>query len=295
MDDTLPRKVQLASVAAVPSAVVENLAFAEGARWREGALWWSDMHGGRVCRLKGDEIQTICEVPGRPSGLGWLPDGRMLVVSMIDKRVIRLERDGSLALHADLSALAPRRCNDMVVDGRGGAYVGNFGFELDGAESPAPTVLLRIDPDGSTRVAADELWFPNGMVLLDGGRTLVVAETWAARLTAFDVGPHGELSGRRVWAALDRRVYPDGICLDAEGAIWVASPSSSECLRVRAGGDVAERVDTGRGAFACALGGRDGRILYVCTAESHDPERQRRERNGRIEALRVEVPAPDTA
>ena len=271
--------------------VAEGIAFAEGPRWHDGALWWSDMHGHRVSRLRGDgAVELVCEVPTRPSGLGWLSNGRMLVVSMTDRRVLRLESDGRLDTHADLSALAPRRCNDMVVDVGGGAYVGNFGFELDDVEPPCPTVLIRVEADGAARVVADGLWFPNGMVLTDGGRTLVVAETWAARLTAFDVGADGSLSGRRVWAALDRRIYPDGICLDAEGAIWVASPSTGETLRVCEGGEVTDRVDTGRSSFACALGGVDGRTLYVCTADSHDPERQRRERNGRIEAFAVAVP-----
>ena len=270
--------------------VAENIAFGEGPRWHDGALWWSDMHGHQVSRLAADgAVETVCEVPTRPSGLGWLPDGRMLVVSMTDKRVLRLEPDGRLVTHADLSALAPRRCNDMVVDAGGSAWVGNFGFELDDVEPPCPTVLIRVEADGAARVVADELWFPNGMVLTDGGRTLVVAETWAARLTAFDIASDGSLSGRRTWAKLDRRVYPDGICLDADGAIWVASPSTRETLRVLEGGDVTDRIDTGRGSFACALGGEAGRTLYICTADSHDPERQRRERNGRIEAFEVAV------
>ncbi len=270
--------------------VAANLAFAEGPRWRNGMLWWSDMHGHQVSRLAEGVTSSVCDVPTRPSGLGWLPDGRMLVVSMTDRRLLRLEPDGSLTLHADLSSLAPRRCNDMVVDGQGRAYVGNFGFELDDAEPPRPTVLIRVDPDGSARVVAEDLWFPNGMVLADERRTLIVAETYGARLTAFDVAENGDLSRRRVWAALDRRVYPDGICLDAEGAVWVASPSTSECLRVREGGEVGERIATGRSAFACTLGGADETTLYVCTADSHNPQRQRSERNGRIEAFAVAVP-----
>ncbi len=267
--------------------VADRLAFAEGPRWHDRALWWSDMHGHRVCRLASDVVETVCEVPGRPSGLGWLPDGRMLVVSMTDKRVLRLEPDGTLSLHADLSALAPRRCNDMVVDAQGGAYVGNFGFDLDSAEPPVPTVLIRVELDGAARVVADRLWFPNGMLLLNDGRTLVVAETWAARLTVFDISPDGGLSHRRVWAALDPSVYPDGICSDPEGAIWVASPSTSECLRVCEGGEVTNRLAPGRRTFACALGGADGRTLYLCVADSHDPGRQQRERNGAIEAWPV--------
>lgn len=265
--------------------VAEHLAFPEGPRWHDGALWWSDMHGHRVCRLVGGAVETVCAVPTRPSGLGWLPDGRLLVVSMVDKRVLRLELDGSLVTHADLSALAPRRCNDMVVDDRGGAYVGNFGFEIgtDGVtEEPRGTVLIRVEPDGAARVVADDLWFPNGMVLVDGGRTLVVAETWRARLTAFDVAADGGLSYRRVWAALDHSVYPDGICLDPAGAIWVASPSTRECLRVASGGDITARVAPGRSVFACAT---YETTLYLCTADSHDPDRQRRELNGRIEAV----------
>ena len=271
--------------------VASGLGFGEGPRWHEGQLWWSDMHGHQVSRLgPGGEVEAVCDVPTRPSGLGWLPDGRMLVVSMTDKRVLRLEPDGTLAVHADLAALAPRRCNDMVVDSAGGAYVGNFGFELDSEEQPCPTVLVRVDPDGSARIVADELWFPNGMVLLAGGRTLVVAETWAARLTAFDVTSEGDLANRRVWAAFERTVYPDGICLDDEGAIWVASPSTRECLRVREGGQVLDRIGRDRPVFACALGGEQRRTLFLCTADSHDPERQRRERNGCIEAFTVKVP-----
>ncbi len=271
--------------------VADGLGFGEGPRWHGGQLWWSDMHGHQVSRLDSSgTVQAVCEVPTRPSGLGWQPDGRMLVVSMTDKRVLRLEPEGTLAVHAELGALAPRRCNDMVVDGAGGAYVGNFGFELDSDEKPCGTVLIRVEPDGAARVVADDLWFPNGMVLLQGGRTLVVAETYAARLTAFDVAGNGDLSRRRVWAGFDRTVYPDGICLDAEGAIWVASPSTRECLRVREGGEVLERIGGDRPVYACALGGEDGRTLFVCTADSHDPERQARERNGRIEAFTVSVP-----
>ena len=267
--------------------VAEDIAFAEGPRWHDDCLWWSDMHGHEVCRLKDGIVESVCAVPNRPSGLGWLPDGRMLVVSMVDRRVLRREADGSLVTHADLSALAPRRCNDMIVDASGGAYVGNFGFELDGAEAPCPTVLLYVSPDGVPRVVADRLWFPNGMVILPGGRTLVVAETWAARLTAFDIAADGSLAGRRIWADLEKSVYPDGICLDADGAIWIASPSTRECLRVIEGGIVTHRITTGRSAFACALGTADQATLYVCTADSHNPERQRTERNGRIEAFSV--------
>ena len=270
--------------------VATDVAFGEAPRWRDGKLWWSDMHGGQVCRLSNGVVEKVCEVPGRPSGLGWLPDGRMLVVSMIDKLLLRMEPDGVLVTHADLSALAPRRCNDLTVDLLGRAYVGNFGFELDGAEDPRPTVLIRVDPDGSARIVADDLLFPNGSVITEDQRTLIIAETWGARLSAFDINQDGSLSNRRLWAEFYDGSVPDGICLDAEGAIWIASPTTKGCLRVREGGEVLERIDTGRGAFACVLGEDDGRTLYVCTAESHDPERQSGERNGCIEAFRVETP-----
>ena len=270
--------------------VATDIAFAEGPRWRDGKLWWSDMHGGQVSRLSNGVVERVCAVPGRPSGLGWLPDGRMLVVSMIDKRLLRMEPDGVLVTHADLSALAPRRCNDLTVDRLGRAYVGNFGFELEGVEDPRPTVLIRVDPDGSARVVADDLSFPNGSVITEDGRTLIIAETWGARLSAFDIDQDGDLSRRRVWAQFTDGTVPDGICLDAEGAVWIASPTTRGCLKVGEGGGVLERLDTGRGAFACMLGGDDRRTLYVCTADSHDPERQSRERNGLIEAFRVETP-----
>ncbi len=264
-----------------------GVAFGEGPRWHADTLWWSDMHGGGVRKLAGTQVQPVCEVPNRPSGLGWLPDGRMLVVSMADKRVLRQEADGTLATHADLSHLVPCRLNDMVVDAQGRAYVGNFGFELDTGEEPRPTVLVQVDPDGQARVAADGLMFPNGMVITGGGQTLVVAETFGGQLTAFDIGGSGALTNRRVWAKLPERAVPDGICLDGEGAIWVASPTTQECLRLREGGEVLDRIPTGRGAYACVLGGADGRTLFVCTADSHNPERQRTERNGRIEAFRL--------
>ncbi len=270
--------------------VASDVAFGEGPRWHDGALWWSDMHADQVCRLGPAGVERVCTVPNRPSGLGWLPDGRLLVVSMLDRRVLRLEPDGSLVTHADASGIVSRPTNDMVVDRHGRAYVGNFGFDLGAGEAVAATVLLRADTDGSVHVVADDLVFPNGMVLTPDGRTLIVAETFGARLTAFDVAEDGALSARRVWAPMLQGEAPDGICLDAEGAVWVASPPTKECLRVREGGEVTQRIATGRGAFACMLGGADRRTLFVCTADSYDPERQRAERNGRIEAFEVAVP-----
>jgi sugar lactone lactonase YvrE len=271
--------------------VVEGLAFGEGPRWHDGVLWWSDMHDHAVRRLApSGEVQTICQVDGRPSGLGWLPGGDLLVVSMIDRRVLRLGADGILKVHADLTAVAPRRTNDMVVDRQGRAYVGNFGFDYDTDEPVTGTVLALVQPDGAVSVVANDLVFPNGMVITPDDRTLIVAETWGVRLTAFDIRPDGSLENRRLWAQLPDGVFPDGICLDAEGAVWVASPTANGCFRVLEGGQVTERIDTGRGAFACMLGGSDRRTLYICTADSSDHDPLRRNRTARIEAVPLQTP-----
>lgn len=268
--------------------VLDGLAFPEGPRWHEGRLWFSDMHAHEVVALDTatGTRETIVEVPACPSGLGWLPDGRLLVVSMEDRRLLRLEQDG-LVEHADLSGIATFHCNDMVVDWIGRAYVGNFGFDLHQRAEPVAAVLARVDPDGSMHAAADDMQFPNGSVIYD--TTLVVGESFAGRLTAFDIADDGALSNRRVWAKLDGAV-PDGICLDAEGAIWVASPTSNEVLRVREGGEVTDRVALDRGAFACMLGGDDRRTLLICTSHSSDPIDSATQRSGRIESMRVDVP-----
>lgn len=268
--------------------LLDGLAFGEGPRWRGGRLWLSDMHDHRVLTVAPDgRAETVVRVPECPSGLGWLPDGTLLVVSMRDRRVLRLE-DGELRVHADLSHLAPYHTNDMVVSPEGRAYVGNFGFAL-GRGAPRPTVLLAVEPGGAARVVADDLSFPNGMVLTPDGRTLVVAETFAARLTAFDVAADGSLSRRRVWAAVEGS-FPDGICLDAEGAIWIASPMTREAIRVREGGEVAERVRFDRMAIACMLGGDDRRTLFVLTSHTTDEDEAPRLRSARVEALQVDVP-----
>src|SRR5262249_55560110 len=227
-------------------------------------------------------------VPGQPSGLGWLPDGRLLVVSMTDRRLLRLDPSG-LSVVADLSDVATFHCNDMVVDRQGRAYIGNFGSDFEGGGAPRPAVLALVLPDGTVRVAAEELAFPNGTVLTADGRTLIVGESFGARLTAFDVAADGSLSRRRVWAALEGAV-PDGICLDAENAVWVASPLSKEVLRVREGGDVVERVSTAAQAIACMLGGPERRTLFVLTARALNREACRTQRSARIEMVEVDVP-----
>ncbi len=271
------------------SVLLEGLAFPEGPRWRDGKLWFSDMHGDRVMTvdLEG-RTQTVVDVPGWPSGLGWLPDGCLLVVSMTDRRLLRLD-PGGLTQVADLSALASFHCNDMVVDVQGRAYVGNFGYDVHGGGAVKNAALVLVAPGGEARVVADDLRFPNGTVITPDGRTLVVGETLGQRLTAFDIEDDGSLGGRRVWAQLERAL-PDGICLDAEGGIWVATVVGGEVLRVLEGGEVTQRLAVSTQAFACMLGGPERRTLFVCTAETSEPEKARANPTGRIEIAEVEVP-----
>jgi sugar lactone lactonase YvrE len=269
--------------------LLDSLKFAEGPRWRDGKLWFSDFYTHRVMTvdLKG-KAETVVEVAQQPSGLGWTPDGKLLVVSMLDHRL--LEIDGTRRrVVADLSAFVTGPCNDMVVDAKGRAYVGNFGFDLNKGEAPRSTCIVRVDPDGKAVRAADELMFPNGTVITPDGKTLIIGETFAARLTAFDVAPDGALSNRRLFAALDG-CFPDGICLDAEGAVWVTNPRGPEVLRVFEGGRIAERVSTGdRFAFACMLGGADRRTLFVLTNTGSGPAAAAKT-DGRVETVRVAVP-----
>jgi sugar lactone lactonase YvrE len=270
--------------------LLDGLAFPEGPRWRDGRLYFSDMHDGVVRTLDlAGRSEVLVEVRKSPSGLGWLPDGRMLIVSMLDRRVLRLEA-GQLLLHADLWQLATYHCNDMVTDARGRSYVGNFGYELHAPKvEPREAEIVLVDADGGARIVASELRFPNGSVITPDGRTLIVGESGRACLTAFDIAEDGSLSGRRQWAALER-VVPDGICLDAEGCIWVASPLGQQMLRVEAGGRVTDRVDMSRRAIACMLGGPDRRTLFCATADSFEPVACRAARRGAIEVARVDVP-----
>jgi sugar lactone lactonase YvrE len=233
------------------------------------------------------KTETVCEVPNRPSGLGWLPDGTMLVVSMTDRKLMRLER-GVLKLHADLSKLAGWDCNDMVVDSKGRAYVGNFGYDLHKNSPQKDADLIMVTPEGKASVVASGLQFPNGTVITRDGKTMIVGESMGRRLSAFDIAADGSLSNRRVWAEI-APALPDGICLDAEGAIWSASPFTNETIRVFEGGRVAERIKTDQMSIACALGGPDGKTLFLLTAPTTDPEKCRANPASRIEITQVEV------
>jgi sugar lactone lactonase YvrE len=268
--------------------LIGELGFAEGPRWHRGRLWFSDF-GDRVVRAvdMSGGVTRVLSVDNSPSGLGWLPDDSLLVVSMGDHRVLRVTESGVVE-HADLSSFARFRSNDMVVDARGNAYVGHMGFDLLARPpQPAPASLIKVSAQGDVQVAATDLLFPNGVVISADGRTLIVAETFGQRLTAFAVAPDGTLSGRRLFAALPGRA-PDGICLDQAGAVWVADAAGRACVRVTEGGTITDVVATERGCYACALGGAGGRSLFLCTADGYDPGAMAK-RTGSIEFVEVAV------
>lgn len=282
--------------------LADGLHFPEGPRWHDGRLYVSDFFDRAVYAYAPDGSRTVvCEVPEQPSGLGFLPDGDLLVVSMGDCRVLRLH-DGELREHADLSAYAGGHCNDMLVDAQGRAWVGNFGSEVT-SEPIVPTRLVRVDPDGSATPVGEEIVFPNGTVITADG-TLLVAESFAFRISAFDVEADGSLTNRRLWAdfgpgpahdvpqvlATDALV-PDGMCLDAEGALWVADAGGRGAVRVTEGGEILETVAMGElTAFAVALGGEDGRTLFLCAGPPLGQIDPSAERRGALMTCRVDVP-----
>jgi sugar lactone lactonase YvrE len=285
-------------------ALVSGLSFSECPRWHDARLYFSDFYTRRVLAIAlNGAMETIAEVPGQPSGLGFLPDGRMLIVSMRDRKIMRRELDGSVVEHANLASLAPWHLNDMLVDEQGRAWVGNFGFDLMGGADVTTTNLICVDQNGCATVAAAGLGFPNGMVLTPNG-TLIVAETTMNRLSAFDV-VSGVLGKRRTWAAFGAlptscnftelfskvEVAPDGICLDAEGAVWVADAKNGRLIRVAEGGDILDEIKTeGLGVFACMLGGDDGRTLFACVAPTFHQAEASANHRAAIWMTSVEVP-----
>lgn len=271
-----------------PQLVIDNLSFAEAPRWHKGKLWFSDMYANRVHCVDADgNVATVAEVPGHPSGLGWLPDGRLLVVSMQQRKLLRLDPQG-LATHADLSAFASFDCNDMVVDRHGRAYVGNLGFDVFAGAPFQSATLAMVTPEGNVQPAAQDLGFPNGAIITPDGKTLIIAETFHYRLTAFDIAADGSLSGRRIWADLGS-VMPDGICLDAQGGIWAGSPLTAEFVRIREGGEITDRIACSQPAIACTLGGADGRTLYLVSGPTCSPSEAIAQRKSRIESVRVPI------
>lgn len=266
--------------------LTDDLVFGEGPRWREDRLWFSDMHGEAVWTVDlAGHREKILDLPGRrPSGLGFLPDGDLLIVSMLDRQILRLS--GSvLSLHADLSDKVAVGINDMVVDTQGRAYVGSF----PPPATPAGVIVL-VDPDGTSRIASDEVTLPNGAVITPDGASLIVAESLGRCLTSFDIATDGSLSNRKMFADLPG-FGPDGICLDEEGAIWAAMPLARGFLRIRPGGQVTEMISLeGRMAIVCALGGPDRRSLFLLTALEHAPSLLEGTREARIDVGRVTVP-----
>ena len=270
-------------------SLAEGLAFPEGPRWHAGRLWFTDQHALTVNALTASGEHTIvARTDDLPGGIGWLPDGRMLVVYMTQRRIMALE-DGTLSSYVDLSELASFHCNDMVVDESGRIYAGNFGFDLHGGAAVGAAELIQVEPDGQARVADDSVVFPNGSVITPDGDTLLVAETFAHRIRAFALGQEGVTGDNHVWAELGDAT-PDGICLDAEGALWVASPGTKTLRRVKQGGAILDHCRTLGTPYACMLGGDDRRTLFVCTSETDDPGEAASRRSGRIEVARVVVP-----
>ncbi|HBD10530.1 MAG TPA: gluconolactonase [Porticoccaceae bacterium] len=267
----------------------DGFVFLEGPRWRHDKLWVSDMHGHTVYTLTDDgHREKVVAVPNQPSGIGFLPDGTPLVVSMHDRKLMKIV-NGDLELHADLSQLCKYEINDMVVDQRGNAYVGNIGFDLFKKEKFKPTNFVLVTPDGTVREVADDLAVPNGPVVTPDGKTLIVAESWAKRLTAFDIETDGALGNRRVFADLGDAA-PDGICLDAEGAIWVAAFNQDNFIRVLEGGEITHRVKViDRFPVACTLGGPDGKTLFGLTYQGSIQDIGRGKAASRIEVAEVDV------
>ncbi len=264
--------------------IASGLYFPEGPRWHAGTLWFSDMHGQVVNRVDEEgSISTVAEVPGHPSGLGFLPDGTPLVVSMHDRRVMRIV-DGRTETHADLSGLATWDCNDMFVDAQGRAYVGNFGGPEPPPAPAVPTVIVLVTPEGEARAVADNLAFPNGIAANAAGDTLIVAESRSlpsSRLTTFSIAGDGSLSDRRTLIEFGEHELADGLAVDSADGIWVAMPFANRIARVTAAGELDREVEV-ESPYAVAVGGVDGRDLFVCTAPAWEPDEARRLRGGKV-------------
>lgn len=274
------------------SLLVDNLVFGEAPRWHNGRLWLSDIRDQKILSVSPDgHLHVEHELDFQPSGLGWLPDGRLLVVSMDDHRLLCRNGDNFSVL-ADLGKYCGGRLNDMVVDAEGRAYVGNIGFDLEAKPiEPRTTVILRVDPGGEVQIAAEDVMCPNGMAITADGGTLVVAQSGLNDLLGFRITDTGALDERRVYATVPERATPDGICIDAEGAVWIASPISNEFLRVLQGGEVTHRIDTGaRPAIACMLGGPDHNTLFCITAGTMSLSQAAQQRSGQIGVVNVSVP-----
>jgi sugar lactone lactonase YvrE len=274
-----------------PKLLLGGIVFGESARWHDGRFWFADWGAQEIIAVDVEgrsEVTLRVPFPSLPMCFDWLPDGALLVVSSSEHRVLRQRPDGSLVQHADLGGLA-EGWNEIVADGRGYAYVNAICFKMMAGEEFRPGIIAVIDPTGTARQVADGIAFPNGMAITPDNTTLIVAESYASRLTAFDIGPNGDLTNRRVWAELGSGV-PDGICLDADGAVWYADVPNKRCVRVREGGEVLRTVHLDRGGFSCALGGEDRRTLFIVATEWGGAETATEDRTGQV--LTTEAPSP---
>jgi sugar lactone lactonase YvrE len=250
--------------------LITGLALAESPRWHDDRLWIADWGAHEVIAVDlAGKSEVIVRLPSFPFCIDWLPDGRLLIVSGGEGRLLRRDFDGSLVTHADLASLSGHPWNEIVVDGRGNAYINNTGFDFP-AGPFAPGIIALVTPDGPPRPVADGVAFPNGMAVTPDNATLILAESYGQRLTAFDIAADGSLSNRRIWADLDGG-FPDGICLDADHAVWYGDVPNKRCVRVREGGEVLQTIDLDRGCFACMLGGVDDRTLFLTANEWRGP------------------------
>lgn len=285
--------------------VVDGFHYLEGPRWHEGALWFVDFYTQGVYRVNDDgAAEEIVRIDEQPSGLGWLPDGSMLIVSMRDRKVMRLENDGELVVHADIWDHCGGHANDMVVAPNGNAYVGNFGFDLMGGAGYKAAGLVLVKPDGSSQVVAEGLAFANGMVISADEKTLIVNELFGNKISQFDILEDGTLGERRDFANYGElgaepdlgvrigsaKILPDGLALDSEGAVWIANTLNQQALRIAEGGEILETVNTeSEGVFAVALGGPDGKTLYMCAAPDWDEASRKAETKARMLSTQVKV------
>jgi len=276
--------------------ILDGIDFGEGPRWHDSRFWFSDFYQHNISSVGDDGVRRVeVDYPtGQPSGLGWLPDGRLLFVSMLDRRLMRVEADGTVVEHADLSAFTEHPCNDMVVDASGNAYVGNFGFDLPGGGDRATTNIALVRPDGTVEVAAPDSFFPNGSVITDDGATLIVGETFGGKYTAYTIGDDATLGDARVWADVTGS-SPDGCTIDAEGAIWFSDAAATRVVRVVEGGEVTHTIETPQPTYACMLGGADGHTLFVLTCENSHPDRAEGTATGTLLTTRVDVPRHPSA
>ncbi|MDD1735766.1 MAG: SMP-30/gluconolactonase/LRE family protein [Methanothrix sp.] len=277
----------------IKTLVKTGLKFTESPRWYNGKLWFLDIHDKRIKTVDlAGSVVTALELPFIPNGFGVTPEGTVVVGDAFERRIYRMA-GAALEPVADISKITKFCLSDGIVDAKGRLYVGDIGYNfLDPAAKPVETcVIVLVGPDGQASVVADNLSFPNGMVITPDGRTLIVGETLGHRLTAFDIQEDGSLRNRRVWAQLPSSVGPDGICLDAEGAVWCANPEGKDSVvRVREGGEITDRINVGTNAYAVMLGGPDRRHLFICVSDSHDPAEIQRNPSASFKVVEVDVP-----